>query len=39
LIQWVPGANVAATPFLLEVRDPAPAANHSNRFTRIRAVR
>lgn len=39
LIQWVPGVNVATTPFLLEVRDPAPAANHSNRFTHIHAKR
>jgi hypothetical protein len=39
LMQWVPGVNVAATPFLLEVRDPDPAATHPNRFTRIHAKR
>jgi hypothetical protein len=26
-------------PFLLEVRDPDPAATHPNRFTRIHAKR
>ena len=38
-IHWVPGVDVTRTPFLLEVRDPDPAANHPKRFTRIRASR
>jgi hypothetical protein len=39
LNQWVPGVNVTNTPFLLEIRDPDPAADHAKRFTRIRASR
>jgi hypothetical protein len=39
LIHWVPGVNVSNTPFLLEVRDPTPAAGQPERFTRIRASR
>jgi hypothetical protein len=38
-INWVPGVNVTNTPFLLEARDPDPAASHPKRFARIRASR
>jgi len=39
LTHWAPGVNVTNTPFLLEIRDPDPAADHPKRFTRIRAKR
>ncbi len=39
LINWVPGVKLTDTPFLLEVRDPSPAAGQPKRFTRIRANR
>jgi hypothetical protein len=38
-VNWVPGVTFASSPFLLEVRDPDPAALHPKRFTRIRANR
>jgi hypothetical protein len=39
LIHWSPGVNVSNTPFMLEVRDPSPAAGQPRNFTRIRASR
>lgn len=39
LAHWLPGVNVANTPFLLEVRDPDAAASHPKRFSRIHATR
>ncbi len=37
LTNWVPGTFLSNTPFLLEARDPDPAAAHAKRFVRIRA--
>ncbi|RPJ34941.1 MAG: hypothetical protein EHM17_04550 [Verrucomicrobiaceae bacterium] len=39
LIHWEPGMTITSSPFLLEVRDPFPAASQPKRFTRIRASR
>jgi hypothetical protein len=39
LIHWAQGVTVSNTPFLLEVRDPSPAAGQAKSFTRIRASR
>jgi hypothetical protein len=39
LRNWVPGVKIIDTPFLLEVRDPIPAAGQPKRFTRIHANR
>jgi hypothetical protein len=36
---WSPGVSLTNSPFLLEVRDPAPAATNARRFVRIRASR
>jgi len=39
LLHWDPGVVLTNSPFLLEVRDPFPAAEQPKRFTRIRASR
>jgi hypothetical protein len=39
LIHWDPGVTITNSPFLLEARDPFPAAGQPKRFTRIRASR
>jgi hypothetical protein len=39
LIHWDSGVTITNSPFLLEVRDPFPAAGQPKRFTRIHANR
>jgi hypothetical protein len=36
---WFPGVDVTDAPFLLEVRDPAPAVGQAKRFIRMRSSR
>jgi hypothetical protein len=39
LSHWFPGVDVTDAPFLLEVRDPAPAVGQAKRFIRMRSSR